>query len=265
MSTRISLNRLQESLHTKRFGRSIFFAHEVGSTNEWAKELARFGAGEGTVAIAEMQTAGRGRLNRAWFSPVGGLWFSVVLRPRLHVAEAAKVVFVAGLAVAEALREKYSLPVETKWPNDVLVSGQKICGILAEMSSRGKTVNFVAVGVGVNVNFDVAKVLPEPIREVSTSVQNALGRKVALEELFNVVLERLENVYASFVECGFVSVLERWKLYAHFLGRRVQVKSGNEVLNGVALDVDDEGALVLRLKNGVIRRVVFGDVSLEVG
>lgn len=261
MPTRINLNSLQENLHTKRFGRSIFFAHETSSTNEWAKELARFGAEEGTVTIAETQIAGRGRLNRAWFSPVGGLWFSVILRPKLHVAEAVRVVFVAGLAVAEVLREKYGLPVETKWPNDVLVNGRKICGILAEMSSRGKTVNFVAVGVGVNVNFDVAKVLPEPIREVSTSVQNALGRKVALEELFNVVLERLENVYESFVQCGFVSVLERWKLHAHFLGRRVQVKSGNEVLSGLALDVDGEGALILRLKDGATRRVVFGDVS----
>ena len=261
MSPRINLSKLQEGLRTKRFGRSIFFASEVGSTNEWAKELARFGAEEGTVAIAETQIAGRGRLNRVWVSPAGGLWFSVVLRPKLHVAEAAKVVFAVGLAVAEVLHEKYGLPVETKWPNDVLVSGRKICGILAEMSSRGKIVNFVAVGVGVNVNLDVAKVLPESVREVSTSMQNALGRKIALEELFNALLERLETLYLSFVESGFASVLERWKLYANFLGHKVQVKSEDEVLNGLAMDVDCEGALVLRLEDGATRRVVFGDVS----
>jgi len=261
VSAKISLSKLQEGLHTKRFGRRILFAREVSSTNEWVKELARFGAEEGTVAIAETQTAGHGRLNRAWFSPVGGLWFSVVLRPKLHVAEAAKVVFAAGLAVADVLREKYDLPVETKWPNDVLVKGRKICGILAEMSSKGKTVNFVAVGVGVNVNFDVAEILPTQIRECSISMRNALGRKVALEELFNAVLERLETLYESFVECGFASVLERWKEYAHFLGHKVQVKSEDEVLNGLALDVDGEGALVLRLEDGTIRRLVFGDVS----
>jgi BirA family biotin operon repressor/biotin-[acetyl-CoA-carboxylase] ligase len=258
----VKVDRLQEDLRTKRFGKNIIFLREIGSTNDLAKELAGYEAVEGTVVVAETQIAGRGRLGREWFSPVGGLWFSVVLRPELKPAEAVRLVFVAGLAVAEVLRELYGLKAETKWPNDVLVNGRKVCGILTEMSTIGETVNYVIVGVGVNANFDVEKTFPEDLKTVATSLENELGRKVRLEELFKVLLEKLENVYGLFLEEGFGPVLEKWKMYAGFLNCQVEVASGTEKWVGLASDVENDGSLILRLKDGTVKRVFVGDVTL---
>lgn len=263
MSAEMVVNRLQEGLRTKRLGQSVVFSREVDSTNEWAKELAVCGACEGTVVVAETQTRGRGRLGREWFSPTGGLWFSLILRPELHPAEAVKLTFVAGLAVAKVLREVFGLGAETKWPNDVLVNGRKICGILTETSITGEVVDFVVVGVGVNANLDVNKVFPESLRKAATSLENELGRKVEVEGLFRDLLERLENLYELFMREGFNPILREWKSYAGFLGQQVEVTSPAERLTGLALDVDHEGALILRLEDGATRRVFVGDVSLR--
>lgn len=263
MSAKLKVNHLQDGLCTKRMGRIILFSCKSKSTNEWAKKLATYGADEGTVVIAETQTRGRGRLGRRWDSPTGGLWFSLILRPKLNPKEASKLTFVAGLAVTKVLREMFGLNAETKWPNDVLVNSRKICGILAEMNTIGETVNFVVVGVGVNANFDIEEALPEQLRKVATSLENELGRKVHLEKLFRTLLRRLENLYELFLKKGFDPVLEEWKNYAGFLGRQVEITSRTEKLSGFALDVDYEGALVLRLEDGTMKRFFVGDVSLR--
>lgn len=264
MAARINVNRLQEGLHAKRFGRSIILLREVGSTNDLARELAGYGADEGTVVMAETQTTGRGRLNREWLSPKGGLWFSIVLRPKLQPDEVAKLVFVASLAVAEVLRTSYGLKAETRWPNDVLVKGRKVCGILAETKTTGETVNFVVIGIGINVNFNVRKALPPELWQSAASIKDESGRKVELESLTCTILENLESLYDSFLKNGFGPVLERWKKLANFLGRKVEVTSQTEKLNGSAYDVDESGALVLRLVDGTFKRVFVGDVSLNV-
>lgn len=263
MSAKLNVNQIQDGLRTRRFGRSILFSREVDSTNKWARELATYGANEGTVTIAETQTKGRGRLNREWVSPTGGLWFSLILRPNLSPTEAVKLTFVAGLAVAKVLREMFDLKTETKWPNDVLVNGPKICGVLTEMNTTGETVNFVVIGVGVNANFNVENVFPEQLKEVATSLERELGRKVKLENLFRALLERLENLYELFIKEGFNPILEQWKKYAGFLGRKVEVTGPTGKMSGVALDVDYEGALVLRLEDGTVKRVFVGDVSVR--
>lgn len=259
----VNVDRLQEGLRTKRFGRNILFLREVGSTNDLAKELAGYGAAEGTVVVAGTQTAGRGRLSRAWVSPKGGLWFSVILRPELKPAEAVGLMFVAGLTVAEVLHELYRVEAETKWPNDVLVKGRKVCGILTEMNTTGEKVNYVAVGVGVNANFDVEKAFPEDLRANATSLENELGRKVGLEELFKALLEKLENIYGLFLEEGFASVLGKWKTYAGFLSCQVEVTSGTGKWVGLASDVGNDGALILKLEDGTVKRVFVGDVTLR--
>ncbi len=263
MPTKLKMNRIQDNLCTKRFGRSILFSHSVDSTNKWAEKLATYGAREGTVVIAETQTAGRGRSGKKWISPSGGLWFSLILRPKLSPAETVKLTFVAGLAVAKVLQENFNLDVETKWPNDVLVNGRKICGILLEMNTTGEAVSFVVVGIGVNANFDAAKSFPEQLKKTATSLENELGRKVHLEKLFGALLERLEALYELFTKEGFTSILEEWKKKAAFLGRHVEVTGRAENISGLALNVDHEGVLILRLEDGTIRRVFVGDVSLR--
>ncbi len=257
------LDKLQENLRTRCFGKKVFFSHKISSTNEWAKELAKLGADEGTVTIAETQTAGQGRLNREWVSPEGGLWFSIVLRPRVRAAKAVQLVFVAGLAVAEVLHEKYGLKVETKWPNDVLVSGRKICGILVEMNTTGDKVNHVVAGIGINANFDVARVLPEQVNKAATSLENELARKIRIEELFKAVLENLEKTYDLYNLKGFTLVLKEWKRYATFLGHEVIVTNREEKTNGTALDVDDDGALVLKSEDGSTKHMFVGNISMQ--
>jgi BirA family biotin operon repressor/biotin-[acetyl-CoA-carboxylase] ligase len=260
VSKRLNPSKLQEGSRTRLLGKSIFFSKEVTSTNEWAKKLATQGAAEGWVAIAETQTHGRGRLEREWFSPVGGLWFSLILRPEQPLAKAARLTFVAGVAVAETLHEQYGLRTETKWPNDVLVNGHKICGILGEATTMGKDNNAVVLGIGINANF-AERVLPESIRARATSLETELNRRIQLEELFNRLLEKLEATYALYTRRGFNSILKRWKSYAGFLGQEVEVTDRNEKITGLAYDVNKDGALILMLENGAFKHVFVGDVS----
>jgi BirA family biotin operon repressor/biotin-[acetyl-CoA-carboxylase] ligase len=261
VSASIKLEKLQESLRTKRFGKCVFFSRKVGSTSDWAKKVVKMGAEEGTVTAAEIQTAGRGRLGREWISPRGGLWFSIILRPDQKAREAAKLVFVASLAVAEVLKEKYGLRTETKWPNDVLVSGKKICGILAEMSTKDEKVDYVILGVGVNANFSPDDVFPKSLRIKATSIENELGKKIRLESFLKALLEKMEMLYDQYLEAGFSNLLEEWKKYAEFLGHRVVVRDRKERLNGLALDVDMDGTLVLKLQQGTIKRIHVGDIA----
>jgi len=260
VSEEINLEKFQESLQTKRFGRRAFFSRKVKSTSDWAKKLAKMGAEEGTVTVAETQTAGRGRLGREWFSPRGGLWLSIVLRPKRKASEAAKLVFMASLAVAEVLHEKYGLRTETKWPNDVLVDGKKICGILAEMNTKGERVKCVTLGIGVNANFRADAVLPKLAKAQPTSIETELGKKIRLEGLLKALLERLETIYDGYLEDGFAPLLEKWKRYAEFLGRKVVIMDQEGRLNGLALDVDIDGALILKLEDGTRRRILVGDL-----
>ena len=257
------IDKVQEGLCTKYLGRTILFSREVDSTNQWAKELAMYGAYEGTIVTAETQTEGRGRFGREWISPTGGLWFSVILRPNLRPAETVKLTFVAGLAVAKVLSNFFNLKVETKWPNDVLVNKRKICGILTEMNTTGETVNYVVVGIGVNVNFDVEKIFTRQLRRGVTSLENELGRKVKLEELFKALLEQMDNLYELFRKREFGRIFDEWKKYASFLGCQVQVTSPAEKINGLASDIDDDGSLVLKLEDGTIKHIFVGDVRLE--
>ncbi len=240
----------------------LLFSRSVSSTNEWAKRSALRKVPDGTVVVAEVQTAGRGRLGREWFSPKGGLWFSVVLRPKIEVAEASKLVFVASLAVADALGEFCGLRAETKWPNDVLVKGKKICGILAEINSSGKNVNYVVVGVGLNANFKVKEALPKEVVETATSIEDELGRQVDYNDLLFTVLGKLGKVYGVFINEGSDDVLKRWKEYAVFLGHEVTVKVDSEIFVGIASDVASSGALVLQLEDGSVKEFRVGDVTL---
>jgi BirA family biotin operon repressor/biotin-[acetyl-CoA-carboxylase] ligase len=179
------------------------------------------------------------------------------------LAKAAKLTFVAGIAVAETLHEQYGLRTQTKWPNDVLVNGRKICGIIGEASTTGKEINAVVLGIGINANFDAERVLPESIRARATSLETELNRRIQLEELFNRLLEKLEAKYALYTRRGFSSILKQWKKYAGFFGQEVEVTDRNEKITGLAYDVDEDGTLILMLENGALKHVFAGDVSLR--
>jgi len=263
MSSKLNLSILQHSLKTRVMGKTALFLREVNSTNLWAKSLARSGAQEGTIAVAETQSSGRGRLDRPWYSPVGGLWFSVVLRPKIHSSQVSQLTVVTALSIIQTLRDLYGLEAQAKWPNDVLVNGRKICGILGEANSEADKVSFVIMGIGLNANFDVDKALPESIAVSATSLQTEIGHKIVLEQLLTALLKRFETDYEIYAHRGFSYIVAKWKEHANFLGREVDVIDQHKTFRGVAEDIDANGALALRLKDGTLKSFLAADVSLN--
>lgn len=242
-------------------GEEIRYYPEVTSTNDVAKKLAASGAEEGTIVIADVQTRGRGRLGREWLSPRGGIWFSVILRPEIGAKDAFKVTFLTSVAVAKTIRKMFRLNTEIEWPNDVLVDGKKVCGILTEASIRGETVDFVVVGVGVNANIDMGS-FPECLKKTVTTLATEVKREVDREKFLHKLLEELEVYYKMFKENRFDSILEEWKQLNRFFGANVEVVSFDEKIMGKAVNVDKNGALIVKLADGTTRKVVSGDVNL---
>ncbi|CEP68974.1 Biotin--acetyl-CoA-carboxylase ligase [Moorella glycerini] len=250
-------------LKTSWLGRNLYYYDEVGSTNQVAKELADGGAPEGTVVIAEAQTGGRGRRGRSWLSPPHkGIWFSVILRPRVTPALASQLTLLAAVAVAAAIRRHTGLPPGIKWPNDLLAGGRKVCGILTEIKAEIDAIEYVVLGTGLNVNMEAGDFSPE-VRPLATSLFLELGRPVARLPLFQEILYQLEKWYERWQEEGFDPVRRAWKEASVTLGREVEVNSWREVFRGVAVDIDAEGALLVRGGGGEVRRFNSGEVSLR--
>lgn len=229
----------------------------LGSTNDRLKERAREGAPEWTAVLAEEQTAGRGREGRVWASPPGGLYLSVLLRPRFGAA--GLIPLAAGVSVAEALGE-HGVATELKWPNDVLAGGRKLAGILAEASSSSAGLDWVVLGLGVNLE-PAPEALPEEVRASAASILALTGRSVAPTEVAAAVLARL-TVWYDALRAEPDTVVQAWRERAlPWWGRRLELRSGGRTLRGVAVDVDAGGALVLALDDGTRSAVLSGEVT----
>jgi len=255
------INEIRGKLKTSFIGKTLIYHQEVSSTNEVAKKLAKEGFVQGTVVLAETQTRGRGRLGREWFSPKGGLWFSIILRPEIEPKNLHCLTFAAATATSKTLRNLYGLKAEIKWPNDVLIGGRKICGILTEARTKLKKVDFAVVGVGINANIDMEE-FPYSLQEKATSLKAELGRTVNLEALFCNLLLQIENSYLRMLNQGFHTILGELRNLAMFLGKQVEIVSFGESFIGVAEEVDEAGALILRLQNGRKKRIVAGDLQI---
>jgi biotin-[acetyl-CoA-carboxylase] ligase BirA-like protein len=254
---------VQVNLTTRTFGSNMFYLKTIDSTNKWALDMARIGAEEGTVVVADSQTAGRGRLGREWFSPDGGLFFSIILRPSLSAAEASKLVFAAGLAVTKAIEKEFDLAVETRWPNDVLINGKKVCGILCEMETSGDKTSHVVVGFGVNSNIDF-KTFPHDLKKKATSLKIVLEHEIRLEDLLTILIKTFEDTYSCFLKSGLEPVLDEWKKHATFLGKRVTISDGSHLFSGTAVDVNSNGSLELQTESGQRQSTLVGDMKLDV-
>ncbi|MBP1721291.1 MAG: biotin--acetyl-CoA-carboxylase ligase, partial [Deltaproteobacteria bacterium] len=234
---------------------------ETDSTNSRAKELAGRGTPEGTIVLAERQTLGRGRRGRSWFSPAGaGLYLSLVLRPEVSPAEAPKLTLMTAVAVCDVLVPYLPSAPRVKWPNDILVSGRKIAGILTEISTEPDAIDYVVVGLGINVNVP-ARQFPKEIRERATSILVETGKTHSRTAILRSFLEHFEGTYALFREGRFPLILDRWKAYAGATGRYVRVEQVGRVLSGEIQDVDEDGFLLLRDEKGHLHRIVSGDVT----
>jgi len=247
---------IKSRLNTKLVGQQLYYYHRVATTMEAAKELAKKGTAEGTVVIADTQTAGRGRLSRAWLSPEGSLAMSLILKPSLD--NLPQLVMIASLAVVRAIKKVAGLKTQIKWPNDVLIKGKKVCGILMENEIKGERVNFAIIGIGINVNFDPSA-FPE-ISDIATSLSHELGAEVSKVELTIALLSELEQLYLE-AQAG-APIYREWQENMEMLGTWVQVKTGETVEQGKAETVTQNGNLILRRADDSLAEIVAGDVTV---
>lgn len=244
-------------------GRDIQVFQETASTNDIIEKLARDGVKEGVVVFAESQTKGRGRLGRKWISPAGkGLWFSVLLRPKLSPQETTQLTVAAATALARAIQSQTRLAPEIKWPNDLLLRGRKVAGILTELNVEMDQVNHVILGIGLDVN-QSASDFPAEVRKIATSLKIESKSTVNRAALAAAILQELERDYARISEGGFVGLADEWESRCTTLGRNVSVMIGDRRVRGRAEALDDDGALLIRTEHGRIERIMGGDVTVE--
>jgi len=252
---------IREGLSTEVFGRrDILYFGETDSTNTRAKELADHGAPEGTVIVSEKQTDGRGRKGRNWFSPSReGIYVSLILRPGISPDEAPKTTLLTAVAVAEALISLTRLKVNIKWPNDILISGKKIAGILTEIKAEMDAIDYIIVGLGLNVN---TPDFPDDIREKATSILIETGAPFSRVRVIKEYLKQYERYYKIFGSIGFDPILARWKTLSNIIGQQITVESMGTEHTGQVQDIDKDGVLILKDNSGQYHRIFSGDVRL---
>jgi BirA family biotin operon repressor/biotin-[acetyl-CoA-carboxylase] ligase len=243
-----------DALYPWEFGEkkhNIHYFDEVDSTMDIARELARKQCPHFTVVIAGRQKKGRGRMKRSWLSSEGGLYFTIVVRPKIPPALSSRVNFAASMILAQTLRKMFNINAMVKWPNDVLVDGKKISGILSEMEAEIDRVSFISIGLGINVNND-----PTPYEPMATSLKKILGKEVPRMKVLKAFLDHFEDAVN---DAEFDNVVSEWKRYTETLNRHVRIVTAHEVSEGLAVDVDDNGALILKLADGSVKKIIYGD------
>ena len=247
-----------DALYPWEFGEkehNIHYFDEVDSTMDIARELARKQCPHFTVVIAGRQKKGRGRLKRSWLSSEGGLYFTIVVRPKIPPVLSSRINFAASMILAQTLRNMFNIKAMVKWPNDILVEGKKLSGILSEMEAEIDRVSFISIGIGINVNND-----PTPYEPVATSLKKILGKEIPRIEVLKAFLNHFED---ALNDADFEDVIPEWKKYTETLNRHVRIVTTHEVSEGLAMDVDDNGALILKLADGSMKKIIYGDCFHE--
>ena len=255
---------LTEIMETQIIGKRIEVHQAIDSTNNRARELALEGVEEGTLIIAETQLEGRGRLGRNWISPKGkGIWMSLILRPNLPPDQAPRITAIAAVAIRKALNRATGLDIGIKWPNDIIIDGKKVCGILTEMHADIDRIHYVVVGMGINVNM-TQKDFPTDISSTATSLRIALNRSLDRRQLIALIMEEIEEVYLKYLENrDFEQILHQCRQYSVTLNRSVKVIGRDSTIEGIAIDFDEDGALLVKTHDGNIIKVMSGDVSVR--
>jgi BirA family biotin operon repressor/biotin-[acetyl-CoA-carboxylase] ligase len=253
---------IRQGLHTAVVGSRVICLQETGSTNTVAFRMAEEGAVEGTTVIADCQTGGKGRLGRVWASPPGvNLYCSIILRPPIPPMAAPQLTFLSVVALARAIERLTPLVPRIKWPNDILVEGNKVAGLLNEMSAETDKVNFVVLGIGINLNM-TADQFPADLRHPATSLFLATGTRIRRTDFARCLLQELDNVYATFLREGYGPVRSEWLRRSRLVGERVTVADNGRVTAGRVRGIDEYGALLLEGDDGSELQVLAGDVRL---
>ncbi|MFH1398000.1 MAG: biotin--[acetyl-CoA-carboxylase] ligase [Candidatus Omnitrophota bacterium] len=253
----LSCANITHQLHTRFIGRKVYYFQKVASTMDVAMQWVTKGACEGTLVLAETQTKGRGRLGRIWSSPkYKGIYLSLILKPKILPSEAPIFTFLASVSICEAIKEAAELEARIKWPNDILIKNKKVGGILTELDAEMDAVRFLVIGIGLNVNNDMASIVSG-----ATSLKEQKKEEINRVEVLRELLRRIEANYLAFQKDGPRVILEKWRDYNITLGKRVRVSFHQEHIEGEALDIDIDGALLVRNDSGLIHKFTAGDVT----
>ncbi len=292
---------IKRGLNTRFVGKQIHFFVRIDSTNIAARKLAELGANEGTVVIADSQSKGKGRMGRSWQSPPGNLYTSIILRPQISSSSAPQVTLMAAVATAKAIaktiganpvrsspRKRFTpmdigarvlrgssqrqirqrwiangVNVGIKWPNDILIHGKKVAGILTEMDCEGSTLNFIILGIGVNINAPL-KLFPRELLSSITSLREEAGGNISLTQFTRCLYQEIERYYNLWMAKGFSGIGNEYTKLSLLQGKLVQISSFEKITSGEVQGIDEKGALLLRLSNGRVERIMTGNVTLRV-
>jgi BirA family biotin operon repressor/biotin-[acetyl-CoA-carboxylase] ligase len=254
---RLFVFEVARGLNTKFIGKKIHYFDYLSSTMDLAMQLGMDGAAGGSVVLAESQIKGRGRLGRDWFSPkYKGIYLSLILRPRILPAACPILTLMSAVSICEAVKEVIDLDVQIKWPNDVLIHHKKVAGILTEMNAEVDKVNFVVIGIGLNVNNDKKSLIAG-----ATSLKQEQGVEISRVFLLQELLRRIENNYLLLEDKGSQEIINKWRNFTLTLGTRVKVDYQNKHIEGQATDIDSDGALLIRKDSGLTQKISSGDVT----
>jgi len=260
------IRKLNGLLRTQSIGKVIHYQDELGSTNTKLLELGEKGASEGTVVIADKQTEGKGRLERTWISPAGtNLYISVLFRPEISAADSALFTFLASIALKETIDKTGVTNTKIKWPNDIQIEGKKVAGVLTEMRSKREMVDFIVVGIGVNINMAREQINAEmgKVARTATSIKENLGKDIERAKFAADLLLELEKWYRIFSSKGRTLILREWTEKWGDLNKRVRINiEGEKEFEGTAIGIDDRGYLLIKADNGEISKIIAGDVTV---
>lgn len=260
---KMTADKITLGLKSEFIGRHLHYHDSVESTQKIAYKLAYENAEEGTVVIAEEQTAGRGRMDRKWHSPkYTGIWMSIILRPQLPIPKAPQLTLIAAVGVVQAIEEVSGLLPEIKWPNDILINGKKVTGILTELQAEADRINSIIIGIGVNVNTK-REDFPEDLSQIASSLAIESGMQIDREKLVRTIFEKLERLYILYLEKGFFPIKLMWESYAVSIGKRITARTLTGEIKGKATGITEDGVLLVEDHEGKVHHIYSADIEID--
>lgn len=259
----IKRDEISKNLNTKYIGKDIYIFNEVMSTNTIAKFLSMNGVGNGAVVISEKQTKARGRSGKNWESPLGGVWLSIILNPNVNHSKIPLITLATGVAVENTLKRIGVKNAEIKWPNDILIHGKKVCGILTEAITSFNTIESVIIGVGIDANISIEN-FPEELQENMTTLNDEIGEKVDENLLIKLFLEEFEKISEQFINEEYETILKEWRKNSYTIGKIVEVHEPfSKPYDGYVLGISRDGSLVVEKIDGTLEKVISGECILK--
>jgi BirA family transcriptional regulator, biotin operon repressor / biotin---[acetyl-CoA-carboxylase] ligase len=259
---KITADEIRLGLTTSFIGRSIHYEESVESTQRIAHRFASEDVPEGTVIIAEEQLSGRGRMDRKWHSPkYTGIWMSLIIRPNIPLSKAPQLTLLTAVSIVQAIEETTDLLPEIKWPNDILINGKKVTGILTELQAEADRIHSIIIGIGLNVN-QTREDFPLELRETASSLYIELGQTVSRAEVIRCIFKNFEKLYTLYLDQGFLPIKLLWEGYASSIGKYIRARTITTTIEGKALGITDDGVLKLEDQTGYIHHIYSADIEI---